>query len=677
MLLNQPAETAAHAHRSTLLFHGPASALSPVASSVICATHKAYIFDPTSQDNSLVYNASTNNVHTIISPAYDSSRRILFLTAAEHDHFMNVFGTDDTTSIGSLRTECEVLSLDLWSNESASQRAVSKESLDVRLARPEKALLVVDKDGALEIFTEPFDFGNASTETGLSIKERVRLRTRKATARVIVKRPGNDPAVVPLIGASFQGSHIALVWVEGGVQLAFEKVQWRDEASGNLLLHETTELFKAKTGAGVGATVMNGVKDMGKSHVDESHTVIVNGEAADGQNREPDIVSISSAEEESEFEEDGPAMPPESVTAPTDKQIRPHCEDVEMADAGAGANEGADEEKGDRPLGKDGEEHEEPDEPSFGDLMRTNASKAVNVQAEFADPNMQSPASAGDKSLHQLPSEMSLGTVLTQSLRTNDTNLLETCFHVKDLTTVRATIERLESSFANILLQRLAERLHSRPGRAGSLMVWIQWTLVAHGGYLAGQPEVVKKLASLHRVVRDRANSLQPLLSLKGKLDMLEAQMNLRKSMQARFKAANALEEDDEEDVIYVEGQEDLDAEVEDVEADPSMAGANDVGPNEGSDNEVDSEEDEESEDQMPTTRNGILAESEDDESDDEGLFDEEASETDNDSDDDLAEDDIDHDSVDSVDSSDADASPPPKRAAKSKLSNGIASRKR
>jgi U3 small nucleolar RNA-associated protein 5 len=54
-----------------------------------------------------------------------------------------------------------------------------------------------------------------------------------------------------------------------------------------------------------------------------------------------------------------------------------------------------------------------------------------------------------------------------------------------------------------------------------------------------------------------------PLLSLKGKLDMLEAQMNLRRTMQSNARAAHADDEDDEEGVIYVEGQDESDSEAE------------------------------------------------------------------------------------------------------------------
>jgi U3 small nucleolar RNA-associated protein 5 len=197
----------------------------------------------------------------------------------------------------------------------------------------------------------------------------------------------------------------------------------------------------------------------------------------------------------------------------------------------------------------------------------------------------------------------------------------------------------------------------------------------------------MRKLKSLYRVVDDRAKSLQALLMLKGKLDMLDAQTNLRKSMQAQSRARNALEEDDEEGVTYVEGQEESDSEDEEEEEDtvpdsrPAKAGAEvpELSAAEGSDvSNEDDDDNKESEDGMPTTTNGVIAESNDSESDEEGLSDEEASSTDHESRDEDSEDEVDHESIDSVDSSDADTSPPPKHPAKkSKLSNGISSRKR
>lgn len=650
-----------------------------------------------------MFNASTNAVHSIIDSIPRSSTGVTFLTAAESDHFINVFREDSSTLIGSLRTENEIVSLDLYSRLGALDNAEKASDLSVRMVQPQEALAALNKNGVLEIFPEPFDFGSVSSnnESG-NLKARMKQRTRKAAAQIRIRRPDKASTSVPLLDASFQGSDIALAWADGGVNLIFDTVRWRDEGTGNIILEGITDIVKAKSSGGVGAVVMNGVKDMGKSHVDESRTVVANGgdtEDVPTKDHPLEVIDISSGEEESEFEDGAPVQAGEASAREGGKDLGSDA-DVEMEDV-EDKKVGAQED-----LVPDAapEQDEDAGEPSFGDLIRAHAPEAVDVQASFIDPNAQSLVPVSDQSLQQLPSGMSLGTVLTQSLRTNDTNLLETCFHVKDLATVRATIERLDSSFATALLQRLAERLHSRPGRAGSLMVWIQWTLIAHGGYLAGQPEVMKKLASLHRVVKDRANSLQSLLSLKGKLDMLEAQMNLRKGMQGRSRAARAVDEDDDEGVIYVEGQEESSSEDEGQDQvekrnardpQPSKAGAKaQVLTNEADDDvatgsDADSDDEEDSEVEAPAITNGI-AEAEDEQDseseEDEGLFDDEASSTDNDDsaeEDASGDDDIDHDSVDTDDSSDADTTspqpPPPKRPAKSttKLSNGITGSKK
>ncbi|RAL61508.1 hypothetical protein DID88_009547 [Monilinia fructigena] len=210
----------------------------------------------------------------------------------------------------------------------------------------------------------------------------------------------------------------------------------------------------------------------------------------------------------------------------------------------------------------------------------------------------------------QAPSGASLGTVLTQALKTNDVALLESCLHTTDLSTIRATIQRLDSPLAAILLQRLAERLHRRPGRAGSLMVWVQWAMITHGGYLATQRGLIKKLAE-------------------GKLDMLDAQIELRRSMQNRPRLDS---EDNDEGVIYVEGQSDDEEEVIINGLPQRLAKNGDV--EDISDSEIDEE-----------ILNGLVAESDEEEEDSEDdLIDDEAEETDADSGD---EDDVDHDDID------------------------------
>ena len=660
----------------------------PTGGSILCASHTVYLIDLETKKELHAFKSSSNPVRTILASNHQRASLSTFLTVSEADRVINVFDLATGKLAGMLIPEAETISLALSPIISTHGKYQPNGDALGGANPSEQSLAAVNREGTIELFSSPFDFAKTSTRQGSeSTKARIKGTTKKATATIKVIRPDRSSALVPILNASFEGSDIVLAWTEGGVNLVFDRVRWQEESTGKMILQGMNELVKAKSGAGVGGAVMNGVKDMGKSHVDDSHAVVANGEDLQMGIDPSSAIDISSAEDESEYseeeddEEDEPlrAEPDSPIISQEDGLIRPEPvsqltsqedEDVEMKDA--------DEE--DAVTGKEEEEPQETQEeaePSFGERIRANAHEAIDVQASFPPQTAQAIATVGERSL-QLPSGMSLGTVLTQSLRTNDVNLLETCFHVADLQTVRATIERIDSSLATVLLQRLAERLHSRPGRAGSLMVWIQWTLVAHGGYLAGQPEVMRKLTSLHRVVTERANSLQSLLSLKGKLDMLEAQMNLRKSMQARSRAANALDEDDEEGVIYVEGQEESDSEDEDVMQSSQTVGkdARKVAEAESGSEGDESDEEDDEKDEMPTTMNGVVPDSEDEDSDsdDEGLIDDEAVSTDEDSDDGMSADGVDHEDVSSIDS---DASskpedvPPPKRLAKAKLANG------
>jgi len=190
-------------------------------------------------------------------------------------------------------------------------------------------------------------------------------------------------------------------------------------------------------------------------------------------------------------------------------------------------------------------------------------------------------------------------------------------------------------------------------------MVWVQWTLVTHGGYLATQPDLIKKLAELNRVIDERAKGLQSLLSLKGKLDMLEAQMALRRSMQSQSRGIE--DEDEDEGVIYVEGQgSDDEEEVTINGGKPQKLARN------GDLENITDSEGEESEEIPPT--NGMITDSEDEEEDseDDGLIDDKVEETDAESDD---EDEVDYDDQDSMgdeeESDDAVQAPPPTKMQK------------
>ncbi|KHN97726.1 Small-subunit processome, Utp12 [Metarhizium album ARSEF 1941] len=301
--------------------------------------------------------------------------------------------------------------------------------------------------------------------------------------------------------------------------------------------------------------------------------------------------------------------------------------------------------------GSDGEETS----PSFGELLRGN--DTIDVPA----PPQQS-ASGGvtaqpTRTATAPPSHQSLTTVLTQALHTDDTDLLESCLHTTDITTVRNTIERIDSSLAGILLNKLAARLYRRPGRAGNLMTWVQWTLISHGGALAAQPQIVHSLNGLQKVLAERAKGLNSLLALKGKLDMLDLQMDLRRKMQRNAGQVRQGEDasEEEDDVIWVEG------EVDPVSRKDLANGARSRRRREddGDDDDDDDDDDDQDGQHLPMT-NGV-GDSEDEEEDSD-VADDDDSQVAEES---LDEDEVDHEDVDESpaeeEESDVEAAPPSK----------------
>lgn len=362
-----------------------------------------------------------------------------------------------------------------------------------------------------------------------------------------------------------------------------------------------------RAGKKLRANYTNGIKDSRADRVDESKAQVERHEAD-----APEVVEISSGEESSAYS--GSDDEEEQDTKPTTNGT--HDADAVMADADDDMEEGA-------------------EGQSFGDMLQAAHPETIDVQSAFADREQGTQALVPmnqDRSL-AVPTATSLGTVLTQALRTNDRDLLETCFQMTDIPSIRSTIQRLQSPLVASLLQRLAERLHKRPGRAGNLMVWVQWSLVSHGGYLASQPDVLKKLKTLSRVIKERANGLQSLVTLKGKLDMLSAQIDLRKSIQetrdGRFDDADNVDQD----VIYVEGEDDQSSDNDDdLISNAVGSDLGDLSMVNGADQDSSDVEEEEA---------------------GEGMFDEEAEETSDDEGEELSDDDEESDEAEEEDDDD------------------------
>lgn len=472
--------------------------------------------------------AMRNQIHTVISSSLESAGAGTFL-ASDGERFINVFDATSQKLVRNLVAAQEVSSVSLYSAGNSA---------------PEKQVLAaVTEDGTIEFFTKPF--AQPQTAQSASAKANRKQMTQKAHASLKIIRSESSDACVPVVSTSFQGPEIVVAYAEGGVIPVFERVKLLDETTEELAFTGTKAVVKSKSSAAIASATTNGLKNANESRVDETHVIVEQGNMADDDvEMNGDAGRVSGSEEDSDDEEDTKPVTNEKKSKPS-KQTAPN-EDVEMQNAES----------------EDEEDEEEGAEPSFGELLRANAGQEVDVEAELDDDVHLGALVPGKPTaaVQQIPSGVSLATVLTQSLRTNDNAMFESCFHIADTAIIRTTIQRLDPSLAATLLQRLAERLSSRPGRYGHLLVWVQWTCVAHGGALAGHPELLKRMATLYKVMDQRSSSLPSLLLLKGKLDMLDAQLGLRSSIRS---GEEGMDSEDEDNVIYVEGQDDEDSETE------------------------------------------------------------------------------------------------------------------
>lgn len=166
-------------------------------------------------------------------------------------------------------------------------------------------------------------------------------------------------------------------------------------------------------------------------------------------------------------------------------------------------------------------------------------------------------ANPNKKKLGSKNAPATLTIVLSQSLKSNDHSLLETVLSNRDPQVIQSTINRLDSSLAVILLDRLAERISRQTSRFDQLNYWLKWIIIIHGGVLASFPNLNAKLSNLHAILTKKADTLPRLLELQGRLNMLYHQNDLKKEI---------LQDDFDNDSEYTESDVEYIEELEDAE---------------------------------------------------------------------------------------------------------------
>lgn len=574
----------------------------PSNPSVLAASQTPFLVNFDAQANSepiVSFAAMKNTIHTILPSSLSSLSTAHFL-AADSDRYINLFDIEKRKLLGNLVASKEIESMALHTSQTTQNGEVAH------------ILAALTRDGTVEFFTHPFSLtpppatsaaAGGQQSSRPTLKSLRKSQTRRCTASLIIRRP-NTTTPIPLISAQFTSEgDLVVAYVENGVIPVFEKIKVvAEDDAGEIAWTGKKEVVREKINS-LAANVnaidagVNGVAGR-EVRVDESRTVVESGVAGnDGMDIDSESDSHSDENEsESDSEKDSDVSDTEMNTKETPKPKTPSKNNDAM-DVDNAENSNSEDE--------DEEEDDDNAEPTFGDLIKSH--EVVDVEATLANQAAAASASANGTtpitptttttagapgatsttatttittaltptalsakpnskktSLTSTNSGLSLANVLSQALKTNDNNLLESCFHTTDTAIVRATIQRIDSALAATLLQRLAERLSTRPGRYGHLLVWVQWTCVAHGGSIAGKPGMLRQLADVFKVMEQRSASLAPLLVLKGKLDMLDAQLGLRRALRGEERRRGEEEMEDEENVIYVEGMEDVEGDDDD-----------------------------------------------------------------------------------------------------------------
>ena len=496
---------------------------------ILCASSTPYSTNLADKDDFRIqpFDSMKDTIHSLQWSGKDPGSDSQYFLAADTDRYINVYDITKPRLVRTFIAGSGVDAIDLFEPEDTDGEVWGKQ-----------ILAVLTEDGSVDMFPHPFV--QPALMNG-DLKASRKSLTQKSTARIRLVNSDAKKTQVSVLSVSLQGPELLFASVDSGVDVSFQKIRWQDEGTGELLFEGIKDVTRVKSLSTFSAASTNGVKDSSKSHVDDSKAVVSNGAVVlDSSSDEEKVKESPSNEEESadsESESEADNGGEQNEAAYSDEEM----EDLQPTRASA-ADEAA------------MEEQEEAAEPSFGEMIASRQANEITIADAFEPEHAGFSINSGGAL--SIPTGMSLGTVLTQALRTNDRSLLEACLHTTDSNVVRNTIQRLDSSLAGTLFSKLAERMASRHGRYGHLQDWVQQLCVAHGAAFTAQPNARKHLKVLFNVLDQRAKSLSHLLLLKGKLDMLDGQLQFRKQLAAQ-RAQNAVTSKGAPGMIYIEGEAD------------------------------------------------------------------------------------------------------------------------
>ncbi|KAI1613318.1 hypothetical protein EDD36DRAFT_262014 [Exophiala viscosa] len=256
---------------------------SPNPFQILCASDTPFAYDFVKDGNyqQSRFDSFKNPIHSLFRSGTNEDAQDEFFLAADSDRYVNVFNLQNKRLARTLIAGSGVLAADLYDP-----------SEEVRPILREQLLTVVTEAGMVELFWRPF---SQPKQVNGDLKSSKKNLTRKSGASIRLVSSDSKTRSVPIFAASIQGPEVVVASADGGVDFSFQKIRWQDEGNGELLFDGAKDFVKVKSASTLNTATLNGVKDTGKSHLDESKTVVVNGGS------QPVTIDIS----DSEKDEDG------------------------------------------------------------------------------------------------------------------------------------------------------------------------------------------------------------------------------------------------------------------------------------------------------------------------------------------------------------------------------------
>lgn len=151
--------------------------------------------------------------------------------------------------------------------------------------------------------------------------------------------------------------------------------------------------------------------------------------------------------------------------------------------------------------------------------------------------------------------ELEFASVIEKNLK-DPSKLLTILVSNSDLNKIKFTSTELTPEIAVELFRILKERVESNPSESAVFNNWIKWLLMAHSGPISH----VMNLKSLKGAYSKSLKQLPNLLSLQGRLEMLQSQLQLRNQIASNeVLDTNTRDpvERAEESIVYVNGEND------------------------------------------------------------------------------------------------------------------------